>query len=160
MLKEIKISLLSVLIVCCGHALASSVIPKARVSVETDEDSNKNCNFSYSSAEAAAKSALRYNRIEIDNSKFSESMEIYVGAGTFTEVAGRSSCAIALTVEFQHYQTVKIPISNRDISSRVVHCRNGVGGILPKNSVQESLNSAVKRIIDECISMIEEKARK
>jgi len=152
--------LLCLLLVACSQALASQVIPKASVFVEGDEEANKNCMFSYSSAEAAAKAALRYNRIEIEDRKFSESIEIYVGAGSFTEVAGRSSCAVALTVEFQQYQSVKMPISNRDIASRVVHCRNGVGGILPKNIVQESMNSAVKRIIDECISEIEKKAKR
>ncbi len=111
---------------------ASRIIPKAYVLVETDDESNKSCEFSYRSAEAAAKAALRYNRIKIADDPSPFVMRVYVGAGFFAETINKNSCAVSLHIEFSNHQIVKMPITKQEVPAKAVFCQNGVGGIRPK----------------------------
>ncbi len=69
-------------------------------------------------------------------------------------------CAVMLKVEFYHFQSVKIPATELDIVSRVVHCANGTGGTIHKRNIQTELNAMVREVIDSCINEIEKKAKK
>ncbi len=157
--NRVSFLFVSMLALLTGQALASQVIPSAGIETEIDSEFNKICQFSHESARAAAETALRSNRIKIIRDEDPNGMKIYIGGGSFFELAGKRFCAVSLQVEFFNYSRVTLPVSNQNIHSRVVHCKNGIGGIVDKNSIQDDLNSSVKRMIDECISRIESKAK-
>ncbi len=160
MQPKTKILLLSLLMFLCGKTLASSVIPRANILVEKNNEDTRTCQFSYESAEAAAKSALRYNRIEIQDNFSSDALGIYIGSASFIEFGRRDACAVTLKVEFYQYEKVKLPGSGREIFSKVVHCTNGFAGTVLKKEVQQSANEMVRNAIELCISEIEKKTKR
>jgi hypothetical protein len=155
-----KFSLLIFLIFFTCQALASLVIPRASILIEEDNEDTRTCQFSYKSAEAAAKSALRYNRIEIQDSISPDALVIYIGSASFIEFGRRDACAVVLKVEFYQLEKVKLPVSGKEILSKVVHCANGSAGTLLKKDVQQDLNAMIRNVIELCISEIEKKTRR
>ena len=134
-----------------SSVVVAQPISHAYVFGEKDSLSNVKCSISYDSSIAAVKSALRYNKVPIVNS--AQDFCIYININNF-EIDSKD-CAVAVDLHFYFYSRSRMPNTSKSVLLKNMLCDTGTAGHLSKKDMQTSVNSALKDLVDQCLSKIE-----
>lgn len=112
----------------------------------------KGCNVSRSSADASIASAMKFNRIEVNNeSKINAYHQISV-----LEIPG--GCAVNVNFQIYFFSAVTVPPENtKYISLKNQICGDGSLLVGPAFNMQTRINDFLKESVDFCISEIYKK---
>jgi hypothetical protein len=116
----------------------SQTIKSAYVLSEEDDETNIKCQFSYGSAVAATRSALRYNRIEIQNNIQGNDIIFYVNV-TNTESSSQL-CTFDLELQVYVYSWVSIRNVSKPLRLKALLCEKGLSGSYTKMNMQERID--------------------
>lgn len=142
--------ILSILLIFLQLTAFSQPIKNIYVFSEKDDDDFRRCNLSSEGLVAAAKSALRYNRIDISNQLDSD-LNLWI-APTAIPIYD-NFCAIAVSIQI--YKLGVISLSTGTMMGDHVLCvKNSIGTYKIQNT-QTKWNDAVREMVDLCISKIE-----
>lgn len=125
---------------------AQSNIDSVRVLVEQMDSDAADCGITTRQIEAAAKSALRYNRIRMTEAE-SASFIYYINVNVRTS---GQLCIAAVNVELYDYQLVNFPRIG-PMFGKVVLCEAGFVGS-GSRGVSEGVYTGIKEMTDTCLS--------
>jgi hypothetical protein len=148
---------LGALLTFSSIALSQS-ISNIYVLSEEDSPANKSCGFSYESSLAAVKSALRYNRISFTESSTNSDFILYINVNNFK--VDSQSCAVNARLKIYFYSRVPVPKTGKSLLLSSELCHRATSGYLQIREMQNSINTALKGFVDECVLLIEEDLRK
>lgn len=137
----------------CVHA---QPINNVFVFSESDENGNfHRCNLNYEGLVASAKSALRYNRIEISQSNSAE-IKLYISGVALPFQDGY--CANSLFLQI--YKGGYISIPQGKMYGTYELCSKSNTATFSTLNAQSKRNANVKEMVDLCLAEIESKLEK
>jgi hypothetical protein len=148
---------LGALLTFSSIALSQS-ISNIYVFSEEDSTANKSCGISNESSIAAVKSALRYNRISFSDSLVNSDFSLYINVNNLK--VDSQSCSVNASLKIYFYSRVPVPKTGKSLLLSNGLCDKSTSGYLDIREMQNSINTALKRFVDECVLYIEEDLRK
>jgi hypothetical protein len=121
--------------------------------VLTDADAEK-CHVTAAAAEAAVKSAMRYNRMEATDE--AGAPFIYVSISGVELAQGGDRCALSANLSFRSYELQPSKFLGTTYLGRVVYCERGAVISWDKPTAQTQVNNNFKNWVDECVLEIEQ----
>ena len=137
--------------------LNAQTINSGYVYGEDGGEENTKCKFDFKSGIAAVESALRYNRVKIENSPEAEGVDFYINV-TNLEI-DNNMCSASISLRVGYFKTMNIPQTNKSIMTTIVLCSKESLVHFFKVNMQSKVNSILKDSVDQCISKVEKKAR-
>ena len=104
------------------------------------------CQIDEAGIGAAARSAARYNRIQLVSSSI---YTLYINVNVIDAGAG---CASNIRAEVYSYRTV--PLENKNRFAKVVLCDIGGAGYYPKGVAMSRVSEYVKQAVERCIDRL------
>lgn len=143
--EEMKKLVLTFLILFIGnaHSLTLSM-------VEVYGEPISKCELSSESIDAALKSVMRYNRIQVSSSR----VKLYHSA---VAIDMSSSCAVNLSIMFYLHEKIYSPNLKTSLYADVVLCENNTLLTGPKYNLQTRVNDMAKEMVDKCLAKIDSK---
>lgn len=144
-----------------GLPAAAQTLPDIGILTEYDNDSLRVCQVSHESAEAAARSALRYNRISVVSLSDSD-WYLYVNLNALPIERGgqgTGSCAISAQIEIKANQSLHSRPLKQSYFGPVIYCQKAALTIWGTATAQTTINANIKGFVDECVAEIEDNIR-
>ena len=150
MKRILLVMLSSIFILNCSYA---QPINKVFVIGGSDTEDLKKCGASYESIVSSAKSALRFNRIEIATVN---DADVMLGIQVLMIPTSPGYCASALNIQF--FVLTDINLKKGKLTGTNELCSDLA--IINSSKNQQQLNDMTKQIIDNCISQIETRVKR
>lgn len=150
-----RILLITSLLMTLSTGVIAQPINNVVVFSETEDDDFRRCNLTYEGLVASAKSALRYNRIDVSNQSNGE-VNLWISGQVLP--IGNGYCATSITAQFYKIGMIALPKGNM-LGDHVLCNKTSIGTYAIQNT-QSKWNDTVRQMVDLCISKIESKLRK
>lgn len=140
---------------------SAQTLPDIGILTEQDDDSLRVCQVSHESAAAAARSALRYNRISVASLSESD-WYLYINLNALPIERGgqdTGSCAVSISIEVKGNQILNSTPLKKSYFGSVIYCKRGGLTIWDTATAQTTINSSIKGFVDECVAEIEDDIR-
>lgn len=147
--------ILFILLICIELTAFSQPINNLYVFSEKEDDDFRRCNLSSEGLVATAKSALRYNRIDVTNQQNSD-IKMWVNMTVLP--INNNNCAGNLTVWIYKLGGISLP-KGTIVGDHVLCNRSSIGTYTIQNT-QTKWNDAVREMVDLCIARIESRLNK
>lgn len=129
-----------------AQPISAQEIPPLTLLVERLGNDAEICSVSEADVEAAARSAARYNRLNIVRAA---SNTLYVNVNV---ISSGTSCSYNLSTEINGYSTVDFGGTSK--FAKVIFCHVGGTGISPKVKVSSQIIDMLKQSIDRCLAKL------
>jgi hypothetical protein len=140
-------------------------MPPIYVFGEQDNDKTAACMLSYAEVVEAAKSAFRYNRIQIaakEDYLEDRALQAYVNINAIDVRRGgqsTGSCAVNVGFSVGSYTTILNPVTKSKHFGEVIFCSPGTLFVWRKEDVAQQVKETIRDYVNECVSRYAELQR-
>ncbi len=134
------------LLLVCLLTIVQSSYSAELTEVRVSEERITDCNLSKDSVTASLVGTMRYNRINVTESRGGVVLYHQV-----TALNTNNGCAVAAKLEFKVYEYVFIKNLNKKVMSSVVICDRGNILTGPTHSMQTRVNDSLRDLAQECL---------